>query len=401
MKDNIILLALKNDHNLGDQVICECMSEYLKNNIPENTELRVIDMTGNELDCSISVGQKIYRVFLKFISKLLHVRGLRFIIGRKNRNSLIQKNTIAKIKNTAKNIYNKKTKCIIFAGGGLIKYKQQQCHFFIDGFTNVAEDMNIPVMISAAGVEGYDVKNNECQMLKKAINRNCVKVITTRDDIECLKKNYKVRKDLIVKKVADPACSYNKVVNQKRVINNPKKVIGLGVTRKSLFLDYGVDFSPEEQIVLWNEVITELQKRNYDWEMFTNGLGADQQFASEIIEYCNLPKSKLKERPLKNTDLVNLICSYDATIVCRLHASIVSYAYNVPTVGLVWNNKQKMFGESIGSPERFITRDMFNAKYIVDMMEKAIEENYSVLEKEEYANSTYVELQKFINSIKD
>ena len=49
---------------------------------------------------------------------------------------------------------------------------------------NISQSKNIPVMLSAVGVEGYDVGFKECLRLKKALNLDCVKTITTRDDID-------------------------------------------------------------------------------------------------------------------------------------------------------------------------------------------------------------------------
>ena len=63
---------------------------------------------------------------------------------------------------------------IIFAGGGLIKYKKQTFHLFIHEITQIANRNNIPVIINSAGVEGYEEDDVECQLLNRALIRSCV-----------------------------------------------------------------------------------------------------------------------------------------------------------------------------------------------------------------------------------
>ena len=79
---------------------------------------------------------------------------------------------------------------LIFVGGGLIKFKQQNFHYIITDIIKVAQDLKIPVVFNSVGVEGYDLQDVNCQMLKHAINSKCVKAISTRDDFDLLKNSY-------------------------------------------------------------------------------------------------------------------------------------------------------------------------------------------------------------------
>ena len=60
---------------------------------------------------------------------------------------------------------------IVFAGGGLVKFHRQNFHFFIDDITALADKRGIPVLFNAVGVEGYDPRDGECRLLKRALNR--------------------------------------------------------------------------------------------------------------------------------------------------------------------------------------------------------------------------------------
>ena len=52
-------------------------------------------------------------------------------------------------------------------------------------------------------------------------------------------------------------------------------------------------------------------------------------------------------------------------------AAVIAYSYNVPAVELVWNNKQLMFGQAIGFPERFVPAGGSDVRHLVDLMERA------------------------------
>ena len=85
-------------------------------------------------------------------------------------------------------------------------------------------------------------------------------------------------------------------------------------------------------------------------------------------------------------------------IVGRLHASIIAYSYNIPSIGLVWNQKQKKFGETIGYPNRFIEYENFNADKILYELQKALKEGYSSIDNEEYKSTNYKYLKQFITA---
>ena len=79
---------------------------------------------------------------------------------------------------------------IVFTGGGFIKYKTQGLNYIDELILKTARRRDIPVMMNAVGVEGYSETDIRCQRLKKALNSDNVRVITTRDDIDTLNDHY-------------------------------------------------------------------------------------------------------------------------------------------------------------------------------------------------------------------
>ncbi len=400
----ILLTGLIYDNNLGDQAIYQCtkemVEEVLSGNQRGDIQVCSMDMTGKSgyddkqkpdnirLQKRIQVVQKI-KSFLKS-----------YVIVKEARRIFREIKIKSRIHTACKKNITQDTSAIIIVGGGIIKYAYQEFFLYIDAITRRAEKMNIPVMLSAVGVEGYDFHNRGCRILKKAINRKCVKMITTRDDLEVLQENYIVNQNIWTARVADPACSLNMEYSLRQ--KQASHCIGLGTVRENLFIDNGIAFSKEQMLSFWSEIYHELIHRGYTCRLFCNGLEADYKFACELALYLGLDEKQTKEilcpRPRTVEELVSCITMFDSVIVGRLHASIIAYAYNITSIGLVWNNKQLLFGGCIGHKERFITRENFTAKAVVDAMETAMNEGYDLAFKEEYCKTTREYLERFLKS---
>jgi polysaccharide pyruvyl transferase WcaK-like protein len=208
---------------------------------------------------------------------------------------------------------------------------------------------------------------------------------------------------MITAQVADPACSLDKIYPVKRNSLIRKGVIGLNCVREQLFVEYGVPFHKTQMLKLWSRLFNRVVQSGYDCKLFCNGSPFDEQFCFDLLEYMSIPKenwkSVMERRPQSAGELANVIMSFDAIIACRLHASIIAYSYGIPGVALVWNNKQVMFGKIIGYPERFITKEQFNAQYIVNILENAIKQGYNEKNREQYCKTTSIAIDDFVKNI--
>jgi len=147
--------------------------------------------------------------------------------------------------------------------------------------------------------------------------------------------------------------------------------IGIGLIRGNSLQGYGVPFGSKEWTALFADIATELRDRGYDFEFFTNGLPGDVTLGKRVFKKLGLDDSYLVERPVDDRVLVDTINGYQAIITCRMHSSIAAFTMNVPSVILSWNDKVEKLMEIIGYPERAVRQKDFDAKYIVDLMEKA------------------------------
>lgn len=379
---NIVLVGLAYDSNLGDQAIFQVCNEIIKDIIKAkhlNVEIRVLDLYGRTC---VSEAPSKCRLLVNKMKNLLGV-------------THDYVSTICnKVMQEFDSIIDDSTCCIIFAGGGLIKFSHQIIAEPMCKILYAAEKRNIPVMISAAGVEGFDENSSNCLDLKKAINLSVVKSITTRDDFELLEKRYITNKKIRVKKVADPACSISGVYAKNRSSASSK--IGLGIGRTGLFEDYCVDIQKDKLRKFWKELYVVLSNKGYECIFFTNGLEADYDEAKIIVKELGIESSNLAPRPKTVEELISILSEVKGAVVTRLHSSIIAYSYGIPTIGLVWNTKQHLFGDAIGLPERFLNPP-FDAKHVADLLEKAIREGSNI--NMNYCSTTKKEIEFFLNNI--
>lgn len=389
-KRNILLVGLIYDLNLGDLAIYEsCLKitkDCLNSLAASNVEIKALDLYARETSEN-NCKQK-----PKIVIKLRNI----IMPSKTKTTEELEMGICVKLQDLCSKIIDENTIGILFVGGGLIKFSSQIIAKPMVTILNYAQDRHIPVMLSAVGIEGYD-NSVSCQELKKALNYHCVKMITTRDNIELLQKCYVENRDIISKKVADPACSIKQLYP---LSHKGYKSIGLGVVRGSLFSDYGVDFNENQALDLWSELYCEVIKRGYNCQLFSNGLPADQAFAEKVVKQLNKHgiKANVLPRPKNIRQLVDIISLFDGIVVARLHASILAYAYDIPFIGLVWNEKQWMFGQSIGGKDRFLRCQDFSASYILDKLEETKQNPYYV-KKEDYINSTKQSIMQFLKNI--
>lgn len=286
---------------------------------------------------------------------------------------------------------------VVFAGG-IIKCTNENFWQYMPEIINEAQKYNVPVFLSAIGVEKFYPDDIRSVSLKNAINQPCVKGISVRDDIETLKRDYIESKHIKIYSVYDPAVwcakTYKKYIKKTSKNND---LVGLGITREKLFADYGNEqIDRQFQLDFWKDIITELDKRNVKWKVFTNGDTYDEIFAKEVLSYVG--HGEKLSAPLDAQTLVSDISQFSSVIAGRMHSNIISYALSIPSIGFVWNQKLRFWGKKIGYSERFIDCDKLTAENVIKAWEKAKAEGCVV--NQEYKDSVFEALRDFAKTIK-
>lgn len=321
-------------------------------------------------------------------------------------NDIAKKNGIKKLKITTRDIRKEKSSAqlaavrnsdmVVFPGGGMIKYRVENLPVAMDRFVSRAEHYGIPVVFNAVGVEGFDLNDEGCRLLRDMLSSPCVKGITSRDYADFLNENYFSGEDRAYR-VSDPAVWASEAYGVTK--DTSSQVIGLGVARAGLFEDYGTSFSKEDLLRLWSGVIDRLEKRGFRWKLFTNGFAKDEEFLQELIRYIGR-ESQLEElsvaKPETPQELVQNISKFKGIIACRMHANIIAYSMGIPCVGLVWNDKLKFFGESIGCEKQFVTYENLNSEYVADVFFEALEKDFDEKTLQRERHSAYRGIEEFL-----
>lgn len=385
----IVLTGLLNDANLGDQAIFQITEHFIQ----EYSKSHRMKVTFYYVDIGEYKVPRYRREVLNKYYEKIRNRIWRFLLNRPF-------TKYDRVKFACKRNIKRSSGAVIFVGGGLIKFKQQEyLHKMIEIVLSRADQMNVPVMFSGVGVEGYDDKNEICARLKVSLNRKCVKVITVRDDIETLRTFY-LSADSCVRtvKVFDAACSLKKLYPPSSVRKN---IVGLGVIRSEIFAEYGNYISDDSLCNLYVDIYHQIVKHGKECMIFTNGAPKDQNFAERLASRLTGGGGKktakiLCPRPQAVVELVDIITQFEAVIVTRLHAAVIAYAYSIPLVGLVWNQKQRFFGENIGLSDRFFDVSEFDAERIVKKLLCAIDVGYPD-DMQAYRDSNTKEIENFLS----
>ncbi len=257
---------------------------------------------------------------------------------------------------------------IVIDGAGLLEYSYNEYHWSLLLVSEYAERHGLEVVYNAIGRAGaFDERDFGSKVLKRAIRSSAVKYVSARDNVDevqaCAGPGHRV------KLLADSAFWMKEAYDIDTTVERTK--IGIGLIRGNSLQGYGVPFGSKEWTALFADIATELRDRGYEFEFFTNGLPGDVTLGRRVLKKLGLDDSYLVERPVDDRVLVDTINGYQAIITCRMHSSIAAFTMNVPSVILSWNDKVEKLMEIIGYPERAVRQKDFDAKYIVDLMEKA------------------------------
>lgn len=359
---NILLLSTKGSDNTGDQVIEACDMSLLS-------------------------------VIMKNLNQDFHITSRSVIIATRYMRTKDPRDL-----QEAEDLV-RQSDIVIFGGAPMFNFLYQDFYERTAVLLELIEKHGKPVLFSAIGVEGYDDDSKKCQRLKQTLNFDCVKQITTRDDFETLQK-YKAREDLILDKVADPAVFASKVFEPYKAHpaagleeaggaeeTGRRKKAGIFILRQGGFMANKVAFSRDDAVSLWLDLIQELEARDIDYELVTSGHFSDEAFLDYLIRKHHVPENKCVFNINSPEKLVHAISSYDAVISCRLHPSIVSFALDVPSLGIVWNQKVRWFYDSIGYEDRVFDTASLNPGQLAEKLEQILSEG--VEKKPEFLMTVY------------
>lgn len=263
---------------------------------------------------------------------------------------------------------------VVFPGGGMNSPSFNE--MVIKILDMIEEQSDTSVFFNAIGIARVPRKKRNVALLKDMLNRPEVKQVTTRGSIKKLRKYLSAEKAYPPRLVLDPAVWVNEAYGIER--NADAQMIGVGIIRPEIFMRNGNEFSVEDVYQLYMNIIGELERRGYEWQLFTNGWREDYQFGVSLLKRMGRDRKVYLGDNVKSArELVEKIAGYRAVVAARLHANIIATSLDVPSIGLVWNDKMNMFAKTVNCTERYISGEtLLDTKYVIDQMEEAIANGY-------------------------
>jgi len=146
----------------------------------------------------------------------------------------------------------------------------------------------------------------------------------------------------------------------------------------------------------FRELARQASAAGYRVHLFTNGAPEDEALKNKLAadlapgQVLNLP------RPALPSQLVVNISRCDSIIAHRLHANIVAYALDIPSIGLSWDSKVKSFFSLTGRDDFFIRESIPDAAGTLKLLRQALQTGANK-EKDRLTQQLAVEISALLN----
>lgn len=390
----VAVIGLYSIPNMGDKILCEA-SEYLIRQIDPEIEIKRVDVLPWKADMYQGWDSMKYRISQKMKKRAKK----KFAYKDSGKYRYWYEYFMWWLR--VNSHYRREladADAILFAGGGFLKFRTQGLNYYVEQILKIARGKNIPVMMNGIGIEGYDERDIRCQRLKRAINSDCVKTITTRDDVELLQQHYIENPKIRTARVGDPAFWTPECYGIEK--NSDRNKIGINVIRGRIFKDYGNTYSGGQVKEFYKQFITSAEERGLDWVLFSNGMSGDQKFGKKLLKSLGLSaEERLLPAPKTSMELLDMVKDFKCIFGARLHACITAYSLDVPAVGFIWNEKTRFFADIIGKKENFFEESEIDAEKMLNQMEAAIESGYDTSVRDELKEQTKRYLEEFLKGL--
>lgn len=332
-KKNILLIAARYSNNLGDDIIYDVVSDACKQ--ARGIEPLGLSISG-KTNYNPSFPLELSNNSLKAVVKGYLKSTTLFPIYVKKKGSVQLRKNLDELEWDSFDT-------IVFAGGQL--FMDYFVHW-IAIIVSYAEKYNKKVVFNCCGMGNLSSKS--IKILTKVFQSESIYNITLRDGLEQFEWIFGSEN---LTQTVDPAISSLNVYGIRKKICGR---VGFGIISHKMLLRNNILITEDEYIEFIKRMIDFLEEDGREVSVFTNGAIDDYEFAQRALS--SIGKERLLEkRPTRPTELVNIIASCEYIISFRLHSLILAAAYDIPSIGFVWDSKVKAFFETINRDEWAIT----------------------------------------------
>jgi len=373
LMDSILLCGEVNSSNLGDVVIARS-TQYILNEVFPEIKVLTCDLSGRTLSEGTSLGLK--RGFLRIINRYL--LGRSGVYRRALTLALWRLRDCKKITETWQPSMEH-VGLIVVGGGQLLMDNSLSFPLKISAFVKLAQKNGTDVYFWGCGVSKLWSRSAK-KLFCEALHSATVKSIYLRGQRDCthLAKHCP---GITTKLNAshDSALWAAEAFGASR--NEKSRIYGLGVIAPNVLRRAGVSnrFSEvRSALQAWEQIAVVLYDYGKEFLFFTNGAPEDFAFAElaakQVGNRLGVPSTDLLlGRPRDGAELVSQISAFRAIVAHRLHANIIAYSLGVPSVGLIWDEKVRWFGETTGRSRYFIGDESSVSVLVVERLLKADE----------------------------
>lgn len=335
---NILILGAYESNNLGDAVICECVSHMMQKYFP-HSHITIQDLLPRDRSKPPKPAD------FKSIKKRAYKNRIRYIFSKYTPFDLVYDQQQDRLQWQAmylEELYLPDYDFVIFAGGQMF---MDTYALFLHDCVLHFQKKGTPVFFHACGT-GPSYSPKIRQLLAETLSAPNVHSISCRDDVAAVQKLLK-NTDKTVLDTYDSALSSAKVYKCHK--DPSSDTIGLGIM-------YSSSLNEKKVLAFWQSIIRQLDTQQKKWKLFTNGAVSDDAFARKLLdsmpEYKGQEDTYLISRDREPEGLVHTISRFSGLISFRLHSHIIAASLDIPSVAIVWDQKLPLFFQKIGHPER-------------------------------------------------
>lgn len=244
---------------------------------------------------------------------------------------------------------------ILFSGGAMFGFNNLGSFDMIDRITSIADEKHIPVVFSSLGINNMHATEESGARLNEILRRKCIRAMSVRESVDAFTP-FTDGCDFEIVSVCDPAVwakhVYRKEVQAAKSAKK-RRIVGLNIVRGGLFKANGHSWTLDSEEEYFKRLIALYDEKGIEYRFFTNGSVLDNNSMGYIAKRIGVPDDKLI-CPDSSRELVTAIAGFDAVMAIRMHSAIISYALDVPSTDLVWNEKIPYFYQNTGYPSRAV-----------------------------------------------
>ncbi len=288
---------------------------------------------------------------------------------------------------------------ILFSGGAMFGFNNLGSFDAIDAITALADEKGIPVVFSSLGINNMHADEESGARLNAILRRKCIRAMSVRESANIFTP-YAEGCSFDIVSVCDPAV-WTKHIYRSEIaeVKAAKKepVIGINVVRGGLFKANAKKWTLDDEQAYIKELVDLCDQKGVEYRLFTNGSVLDNNSMAYIAKQIGVPDEKLIV-PDSTREVVRAIAGFDTVLAIRMHAAIISYALDIPSLDIVWNEKIPYFYKSIGYPDRALKME-FSTPQVVFRMAQELLEDKAFKADEAYLMTLYDFLYKTLGAI--